>query len=93
MNQTCRTNFLKEAKEGIVTVEFTKIGTGELRVMPCTLKADLMPGEATVKDIDPMSDNFVVWSLDKDAWRSFRVDTVTKWYTGNPVEQESQESS
>jgi hypothetical protein len=52
-----------------------------------------MPGEATVKDIDPMSDNFVVWSLDKDAWRSFRVDTVTKWYTGNPVEQESQESS
>ena len=31
----------KALKEGVVTVEFTKIDTGELRVMPCTLNQDI----------------------------------------------------
>ena len=93
MDANCRNNFLKEAKQGIVTVEFTKLGTGENRVMPCTLNAELIDANAVVKDIDPTSDNFVVWALDKEAWRSFRVSTVTKWYVGKPIEQESKESS
>lgn len=85
--------FLKEAKQGIVTVVFTKIGTGETRVMPCTLKEDLIPAKAVIKDMDPNSDNLVVWSLDKDAWRSFRVNTVTDWYVGREKEKSTKRSN
>ena len=28
-------------REGVVTVEFTKLDTGELRVMPCTLNKEI----------------------------------------------------
>ena len=85
--------FLKEAKQGIVTVVFTKIGTGETRVMPCTLKEDLIPAKAIIKDMDPNSDNLVVWSLDKDAWRSFRVNTVIEWYHGREKKESDKGSS
>ena len=36
MNTTIK-GFIEAAKKSIVTVEFTKVDTGELRVMPCTL--------------------------------------------------------
>ena len=76
-----RTKFIDEAKKGIVTVEFRKIDTDELRIMPCTLNSDTAGIEIPIKDYDPMSDNFVVWALDKKAYRSFRVSTVERWYT------------
>ena len=78
--------FIKEAQQGIVTVEFTKINTGDTRVMPCTLAPSLIPNNIEIREIDPNSDHLVVWSLDKDAWRSFRVNTVTSWYKGKPGE-------
>lgn len=76
--------FISEAKAGVVTVEFRKIGTDELRIMPCTLNSESAGREITVKDFDSNSHHFVVWCLDKDAWRSFRVSTVERWYTGYP---------
>lgn len=79
--------FVAAAKNGAVTVEFTKVGNGELRVMPCTL--DVVLSNHNVPDIleqKEISDNLVVWSLDKSAWRSFRVDTLVKWYEGYPDE-------
>ena len=57
------------------TVTFTKVN-GETRVMPCTLKKDVIP---TVEDkgIKKPNDSVVsVWCLDKKEWRSFRVDNV-----------------
>ena len=33
--------FLKLAKQDVVTVEFRKIDTNELRIMPCTLNTEL----------------------------------------------------
>ena len=79
--------FIKAAQKGIVTVEFTKIDTGELRVMPCTLNRELsnhnVPEILEQKD---ENDHLVVWSMDKQAWRSFRVSTVKKWYEGYPNE-------
>jgi hypothetical protein len=64
-------------------VEFTKVN-GEVRSMPCTLKAELIPS-APVKvlaegevpkvkkeNLDIMS----VWCLDKREWRSFRIANV-----------------
>ena len=73
--------FLAEAKKGIVTVEFTKIDTGELRVMPCTLDEKILDAhkvKITIK-MNADSDHFCVWSLDKNAFRSFRLTTVTEW--------------
>ena len=68
-------------KANICEVTFTKVN-GETRTMPCTLKEDIVPAyerktpvkEATVKESATLS----VWCVDKAAWRSFRVDSVTK---------------
>ena len=78
--------FVSKAKDGVVTVEFTKVNTGEKRIMPCTLNREL--SHHNVPEILEQSednDHLVVWSLDKEAWRSFRVSTVTDWYEGYPL--------
>ena len=76
--------FINLAKKGIVTVVFKKINTEEIRIMPCTLNSEIAGKNVVVKDFDPQSDNIVVWCLDKDAYRSFRVNTVIEWYEGEP---------
>lgn len=79
--------FIEAAKEGVVTVEFDKINDGGRRVMPCTLNSAL--SNHNVQEIlEQREDNehLVVWALDKEAWRSFRVDTLVKWYEGYPRE-------
>ena len=76
--------FSKAIRNSVVTVEFRKIGTNELRVMPCTLNEELSNGNANIDKFDTKSDNIAVWCLDKQAWRSFRVSTVEKWYEGYP---------
>jgi len=61
-------------------VTFTKVN-GEVRTMPCTLNEEIVPKyerktpvkEATEKEKATLS----VWCIDKNAWRSFRVDSVT----------------
>jgi hypothetical protein len=68
-------------KANVCAVTFTKVN-GEIRTMPCTLKEDVVPAyerktpvkEATDKEKATLS----VWCTDKQAWRSFRVDSVTK---------------
>jgi|TARA_R110002153_G_scaffold273018_1_gene442777 hypothetical protein len=80
--------FFEEAKAGIVTVEFRKIDTDELRKMPCTLNRELSNNkvpEALNQNVS--NDHFAVWCLDKKAWRSFRVNTVEQWYEGMPKEE------
>ena len=75
-------NILLEAlKKHECTVTFTKVN-GETRVMPCTLKEDVIPkppadvaSKSTVKRHE--NQNVVsVWCTDKREWRSFRVDNV-----------------
>lgn len=69
-------------KKGTVTVTFRKIDTGELRVMPCTLNPAVLEANnvATKVNYEPQNmEAFPVWSLDKDAWRAFRLDTVEGW--------------
>jgi len=57
------------------TVTFTKVN-GETRIMPCTLKEDLVP-KIESKGIKKPNESVVsVWCLDKKEWRSFRVDNV-----------------
>ena len=77
--------FTKAAREGVVTVEFTKIDTDELRIMPCTLNTELSNHNVPeILDQKDDSDHLVVWALDKTAWRSLRRSTVKRWYKGAP---------
>jgi hypothetical protein len=88
--------FVKSAKAGIVTVTFKKINTDEIRVMPCTLNSALLKEAGVpieIKEIGPDSDHVAVWSLDKKAWRSFRVSTVTEWSVGEPKKEISNQGS
>ena len=47
--------FLESAQKGIVTVEFRKIDTDELRIMPCTLNSEVANTKIDIKGIDPKS--------------------------------------
>lgn len=80
--------FLGAAKERDVTVVFEKINGGGVRKMHCTLDPSLIEHRVSgsVESQRPENDHIVVWALDKDAWRSFRVSTVIEWYEGEPKE-------
>jgi hypothetical protein len=72
-------------------VEFTKVN-GEVRSMPCTLKAELVPDPIPAPNFPHFTntDNPIdfpkvkkenpnvmnVWCLDKKEWRSFRIANV-----------------
>ena len=64
--------------------------------MPCTLNSDLLKEAGVpiqIKEIGADSDHIAVWSLDKKAWRSFRVSTVTEWSQGEPEQEISNQGS
>ena len=77
----------KALKEGVVTVEFTKIDTGELRVMPCTLNKDIHKQKLDMKNYSS-NDTMIMYGLDVKAWRDVRMDTIQKWYQGYPQDKE-----
>ena len=68
-------------KNGMATVIFTKVD-GSVRTMNCTLNSRYMPGiipESAETNTKTKSNSSVaVWDTDKNAWRSFRVDSVQK---------------
>ena len=66
---------LEALKKYECTVTFTKVN-GETRVMPCTLKEDVVPKLETKGTKKPNESVVSVWCLDKREWRSFRVDNV-----------------
>ena len=35
--------------------------------------------KGSLNKMEPSSDHYAVWALDKNAWRSFRVETVVSW--------------
>jgi hypothetical protein len=81
-----REELVETLKANVCKVTFTKLN-GEVREMPCTLKEDIVPvyerktpvveSEETIK-VKATSPTLSVWCTDKSAWRSFRVDSVTK---------------
>lgn len=84
--ETKRNEISELLQSNICEVTFTKIN-GEQRVMPCTLKSDVVPpspapkilaeGEvAKVKKSNP--ETMSVWCIDKKEWRSFRIANVTE---------------
>ncbi len=73
-------NELIEAlKKGIVIITFKKIDTGEIRVMPSTLNRNFIPESTSIMNISAESETIMVWSLDKNAWRDIRSNTIIEW--------------
>lgn len=68
-------------KKGVVNITFKKIDSGEIRKMPSTLKSELIPDGTKIQSISSTSDTIMVWSLDKNAWRDIRVNTISSWET------------
>jgi hypothetical protein len=58
-------------------IKFTKIN-GEVREMPCTLREDIVPkyDHKTERSKKPNDQVLSVWCLDKNEWRSFRVNSL-----------------
>jgi len=73
---------LKELlSENIVEVEFRK-QNGEMRVMHCTLMKSHLPPVTNTKDSTPRRTSphvTQVWDLEKNAWRSFKNDSVESY--------------
>ncbi len=85
MDKNETANLIKALQEGVVTVTFEKINGGGTRVMPCTISESILEDNGIkvgVKAIDAGSDHIAAWAVDKEAWRSFRLDTVTGWVIG-----------
>jgi len=72
-----RKELIEYLRGGICEITFNKVN-GERRVMPCTLKADLLPDRdqknltfETLKE--SKSDAVSVWCTDANGWRSFKL--------------------
>lgn len=76
-----RDEMIQKLHEGVCIVTFKK-ADGSERVMKCTLVEDVLP-PATKED--PLSQKKIravneevvpVWDVERNGWRSFRVDSV-----------------
>lgn len=75
--ESLQKHILHYLKHGICEITFNKIN-GERRVMPCTLKTELLPErdqkESTVEALkESKSDAISVWCTDANGWRSFKL--------------------
>ena len=69
---------VKRLKTNTTTVTFTKINKGE-RVMRCTLDPEQLPKAMPKKATkNASSETLAVYDLDKEAWRSFNLKSVTR---------------
>lgn len=75
-----REQIVETLKANVANVTFEKVD-GTTRVMRCTLKHDLLPQqidlEEHISEKRVNLETLAVWDLDKEDWRSFRVDRVS----------------
>jgi hypothetical protein len=83
-NEVYLLNIKPYLETGACVVRFKK-KDGTLRDMLCTLNSDLIPSsyddDATRQTRRPNPDVLAVWDLEKEAWRSFRLDSIVFWAT------------
>lgn len=81
MKMFTRNEMLEKLHASECEVTFRKVN-GDLRIMNCTLKRDVLTNAGVFDSDDWVSKRKVnesvvnVWDLDKKAWRSFKVDSV-----------------
>ena len=79
--QLSESEVLDLLRESICEVTFKKVD-GELRVMPGTLKSDVLPPKPVLLEGEVAKTRakapgvISVWSLDRKEWRSFRVANI-----------------
>ena len=69
-----REDLISILQNSVAIVTFVK-KNGELRKMKCTLKEEVLPdlvGTTRKRNYDVLP----VWDLEKNAWRSFRLDSI-----------------
>lgn len=71
---------LREAlHQNVVQVQFIK-ADGSMRIMQATLRESDLPTQSESTTARVSSPQVCkVWDLDKQAWRSFRTDSVQSW--------------
>jgi WYL_2, Sm-like SH3 beta-barrel fold len=76
--ETVRENLVNLLQASDCKVTFTKVDGSE-RTMRCTLNGfdDEPLTESVESDKKINQETLIVWDLDKEAWRSFRVQNVT----------------
>ncbi len=79
-----KSDIISMLKTNVCDVHFTKVN-GEERLMRCTLNEDRLPDSVKSQlqqqderhEQPAFKDNVIpVWDLEKEGWRSFRVDSV-----------------
>ena len=76
-----QTKTIELLKNNVCQVTFTKVN-GEQRVMPCTLKAELLPEQAIKENTEPKTarkkseDTLSVFVTDIKQWRSFKWENL-----------------
>lgn len=76
--EAMREDLKNNLRAKIGTVTFTK-QNGEERVMRCTLQDSILPKQVDLEEAIQKkgpTDSLAVWDMDKNAWRSFRYDSV-----------------
>lgn len=76
--EAMREDLKNNLRAKIGTVTFTK-QNGEERVMRCTLQDSILPKQVDLEEAVQKkgpTDSLAVWDMDKNAWRSFRYDSV-----------------
>lgn len=81
LNEEFKQEILQTLREGICEVTFIKVN-GEARIMPCTLREDLLPvreQKSLTFDVlrERKGDAISVWCTDAQAWRSFKLSKLT----------------
>jgi hypothetical protein len=78
-NEFMYDDLINDLRDGVCRVTFTK-KDGTERKMKCTLNEKFMPKIEFAKDTkevkEPNKEVVKCWDLEKEAWRSFRVDSV-----------------
>lgn len=66
----------KLLRENVAVIEYTHYRTGEDLTTRCTLKPDL--ARLDIANHSSWSDVVAFWDLDREAWGSVYVNTITK---------------
>jgi hypothetical protein len=76
--EAMREDLKSSLRAKVGTVTFTK-QNGDERIMRCTLQESVLPAQTDLEESiqkKGSTDSLAVWDLEKNAWRSFRYDSV-----------------
>ena len=71
-------------------VTFKKVN-GDMRTMWCTLQKEYLPEQKDIEEVINKSEDepkaIAVWDLEKEAWRSFRIESMVRFEINSYLDQ------